>query len=204
MALAGPPRNSPSPAYSKGVIEELLVPGATIGEAIVRAKKRSQDRTLVEMYNLLGDPAVVLERPRDQARLALDGNRWNGGVLVDLAQPGFEGNVTVDWLAGTGASLSSSTYRANDARFRLLPPAKAAAVRVYAASPASGRDAVGSLSLKDAAADATPAKALVARLVHWWNGDHEPRARQPDTITIGEFEPGQKPAATGSAAAATQ
>ncbi|HEX5125063.1 MAG TPA: C25 family cysteine peptidase, partial [Rhodanobacteraceae bacterium] len=53
-------RNAPSPAYSRAVIDELLKPGATIGEAIVRAKKTSEDRTLVEMYNLLGDPAVVL------------------------------------------------------------------------------------------------------------------------------------------------
>lgn len=195
-------RNSPSPAYSKGVIEELLVPGATIGEAIVRAKKRSQDRTLVEMYNLLGDPAVVLERPRDEARLALDGDRWRRGVLVDLAQPGFEGNVTVDWLDDAGAKLSSSTYRANDARFRLLPPPKAAAVRVYAASPTSGRDAVGSLSLEDARADATPAKALLARLLHWWSNDYEPRTPQADTITIGEFEPQREGAANGASGAA--
>ena len=196
-------RNSPSPAYSKGVIEELLAPGATIGEAIVRAKKRSHDRTLVEMYNLLGDPAVVLERPRDEARLALDGDRWNRGVLVDLAQPGFKGNVTVDWLDEAGAKLSSATYRANDSRFRLAMPPKAAAVRVYAASPSTGRDAVGSLALDTTSARATPAKALLARLAHGWNNDYTPRQRHPDTITVGEFEPLPDAAAAGSSAAAS-
>ena len=60
-------RNSPSASYSKAVISNLLKPGATIGEALVRAKAQTNDRTLVEMYNLLGDPAVVLERPRDDA-----------------------------------------------------------------------------------------------------------------------------------------
>ena len=194
-------RNSPSPAYSKGVIEELLVPGATIGEAIVRAKKRSQDRTLVEMYNLLGDPAVVLERPRDEARLALGGDRWDRGVLVDLAQPGFEGHVTVDWLDDAGAKLSSMTYRVNDTRFRLAMPPKAAAVRVYAASPSTGRDAVGSLALVDASAGASPAKVLLARLAHWWNNDYTPRQHHPDTITIAEFEPLSEAAAGGSSAA---
>jgi hypothetical protein len=148
-------RNSPSPAYSKGVIEELLVPGATIGEAIVRAKKRSQDRTLVEMYNLLGDPAVVLERPRDEARLALGGDRWDRGVLVDLGQPGFEGQVTVDWLDDAGAKLSSATYRVSDARFRLATPPNAAAVRVYAASPSTGFSTIATTSHRPA----TPARS---------------------------------------------
>ncbi|HEY0232230.1 MAG TPA: C25 family cysteine peptidase, partial [Dokdonella sp.] len=69
-------RNSPSPDFSKGIIRELLKPGATIGESIVRAKKTTQDRTLVEMYNLLGDPAVVLERPHDAARVARADTRW--------------------------------------------------------------------------------------------------------------------------------
>jgi hypothetical protein len=155
------------------------------------------------MYNLLGDPAVELERPRDEARLALDGDRWRRGVLVDLGQPGFEGNVTVDWLDQAGAKLASATYRANDARFRLVPPANAAAVRVYAASPASGRDAVGSLSLDAADADSTPAKALLARLMHWWTDDYVPRARHPDTITIAEFEPLSEAAAGSGATSAS-
>ena len=51
-------------ASAKSLVKELLVPGATIGEGIVRSKKSIDDRTLVEMYNLLGDPAIVLERPR--------------------------------------------------------------------------------------------------------------------------------------------
>ena len=196
-------RNSPSPAYSKGVIEELLVPGATIGEAIVRAKKRSNDRTLVEMYNLLGDPAVVLERPRDEARLALDGDRWNRGVLVDLGQAAFAGKVTVDWLDGKGTRLSSTTFAANTPRFRLALPAEAESVRVYAAAPTTGRDAVGSLSLKAAAEASVP--SLIARFAHWWKDDPprpEARARHADTITIAEFEP--LPAgASGPGAAAT-
>ncbi|RYD16219.1 MAG: hypothetical protein EOP90_05355 [Lysobacteraceae bacterium] len=198
-------RNSPSPAYSKGVIEELLVPGATIGEAIVRAKKRSNDRILVEMYNLLGDPAVVLERPRDEARLALDGDRWNRGVLVDLGQAAFAGKVTVDWLGAKGMRLSSTTFEANTPRFRLALPAQAESVRVYAAAPANGRDAVGSLSIKDAPAGAGSPAPLSARLAAWWQGEPtrpEPRARHADTITIAEFDP--LPAgASGPGAAAT-
>jgi hypothetical protein len=75
-------RNSPSTEFSTHLVKELLKPGQTIGEGIVRAKQAINNRVLVEMYNLLGDPAVVLERPRDEARLALDAQRWDSGVLV--------------------------------------------------------------------------------------------------------------------------
>jgi len=185
-------RNSPSPAFSKGVIEELLKPGATIGEAIVRAKKRSNDRTLVEMYNLLGDPAVVLERPRDEARVARDGGRWNDGVLIDLGVPRFDGNVTVDWLDAKGARLVSSEYRSRDARFRLPVPAalhgQVGKVRVYAASPTTGRDMVGGVDF----APPAPARSLYARLAGWWREatrpPYKPPVRRPDTISILDFD----------------
>ncbi|HEV7490584.1 MAG TPA: C25 family cysteine peptidase, partial [Rhodanobacteraceae bacterium] len=161
-------RNAPSPAYSKAVISELLQPGATIGEAIVRAKKQSNDRTLVEMYNLLGDPAVVLERPRDSARLVRDGDRWNEGVNVDLAQPHFSGTLAADWLDAKGNKLSSETYVLNQSRFRLavpaLPTGKPAALRIYAASPASGRDSIGGIDF----IPPKPTRPLSERFAAWW------------------------------------
>ena len=190
-------RNSPSPSFSKSIISELLVPGATIGEAIVRAKQASNDRTLVEMYNLLGDPAVVLERPRDVARLARDGARWNPGVVVDLGAR-FEGNVTVDWVDKGGRALRTDTFRAQSPRFRLTAPADAGAVtgvRVYAASPTTGRDVVGALDLAKPAA--APAPSLAARLGAWWDDitrePYRPPVRQADTITIQDFEAGAEP-----------
>ncbi|MEO5626500.1 MAG: C25 family cysteine peptidase [Dokdonella sp.] len=186
-------RNSPSPAYSKAVVHELLEPGATIGEAIVRAKKSSKDRTLVEMYNLLGDPAVVLERPRDAARVALDGARWSPGVLVDLGVSRFEGNVNVDWLDAKGTKLASSDYHANDARFRLPVPSiaggKIAQVRVYAASLTTGRDAVGGIDFDKAL---TQAGARRPTLAQWWRElfASAPKASvvHPDTITVLGFD----------------
>lgn len=188
-------RNSPSPAFSRSLINELLTPGATIGEAIVRAKKTTKSRTLVEMYNLLGDPAVVLERPRDEARIARDGNRWNPGVLVDLAQPHFDGNVSVDWLDAKGGKLLSSNYRATEARFRLAVPTpladRIAAVRVYAASPTAGRDAVGGIDFPKAEPTAA-AKSLRAVLADWWKErtrpPYQPPVRHADTIAIIDFD----------------
>lgn len=204
-------RNSPSPAYSKAVIKELLTPGATIGEAIVRAKKTSKDRTLVEMYNLLGDPAVVLERPKDTARVARDDTRWNDGILVDLEQPRFDGNIVVDWLDAKGRKLSSGSYHGNDSRFRLpLPEAargKVAQVRVYAASPTTGRDSVGGVDF--VAATAKSAKPLRERIADWWREFTRPPYQPPvwhaDTISIHDFDdpdPARTAAARNAAKAA--
>ena len=184
-------RNAPSSAYSKAIISELLQPGATIGEAIVRAKKRSYDRTLVEMYNLLGDPAVVLERPRDDARIVRDFDRWNPGVNVDLGQAHFSGTVTADWLDAKGDKLSSATYALTEPRFRLGIPAtlqgKASGVRIYAASPATGRDAIGGIDFS------TPTTTpWSAKLAAWWKEFTRPPYRAParhaDTISQYDFD----------------
>ncbi|MGA9421378.1 MAG: C25 family cysteine peptidase, partial [Rhodanobacteraceae bacterium] len=161
-------RNAPSPIFSKTLVNELLKPGATIGEAIVRAKQSIENRTLVEMYNLLGDPAVALERPRDEARLVLDNDRWDPGVLVNLPDSRFAGSLTVNWLDAKGATLRSQHYRVATPRLRLdvpaLPDGRPAEMRIYAASPTSGRDAIGALDL------AEPEKpAWTTELATWWH-----------------------------------
>ncbi|MET0225669.1 MAG: C25 family cysteine peptidase, partial [Dokdonella sp.] len=199
-------RNSPSPDFSKSIIGELLKPGATIGESIVRAKKTTKDRTLVEMYNLLGDPAVVLERPQDSARVARAGTRWDDGVVVDLDQPNFDGNVVVDWLDAKGLRLSSATYRTSESRFRLAAPAaahgKLAQVRVYAASVASGRDAIGGFDVVEPTP--RPAKPMRVALAEWWRRltapPYRPPVRHADTIAILDFDA----AAAAQPAAKTQ
>jgi hypothetical protein len=185
-------RNAPSPDFSKAIINELLQPGATIGEAIVRAKKTTWDRTLVEMYNLLGDPAVVLERPRDTARLARDDDRWNPGVNVDLGTSRFRGNLAVDWLDAKGDPLASSTYAIDQSRFRLstpsLPSGKATGVRIYAASPGSGRDFIGGLDLTPP----KPGKPWRKVIAEWWENVTRPPYKPPvwhaDTIAQSGFD----------------
>lgn len=161
-------RNAPSTAFSKALVSELLTPGATIGEGIVRAKKGIQDRTLVEMYNLLGDPAVVLMRPRAPASIVLDHDRWNPGVLVALPGQAFSGRVEVDWFDADGGHLQKASYRVDEPRFRLPLPrvagAKpAASVRIYASDVASGHDASVGYDI---------AKARLARADTGWNWRH--------------------------------
>ena len=145
-------RNSPSTAFSKSLVDELLVPGATIGEAIVRSKKSLDDRTLVEMYNLLGDPAIVLERPRAGARLALDADPWSPAVLVSLPGTAFHGLVAMDWLDDDDSLLSTTVRRSDETVFRIdipkLPGGKVARfARLYANDERSGQDMSAGLSL---------------------------------------------------------
>ena len=201
-------RNAPSATYSRSVIDELLKPGATIGEAILRAKQGSQDRTLVEMYNLLGDPAVVLERPRDEARVVFDGDRWNPGFDVDLGTPRFAGNLVVDWIDAKGTRLASRSYAIGTPRFRLAMPALAngspAGVRIYAASPATGRDVTGGADV----VVPKPAPPLARRIAEWWRDfnrpPYQPRPRRPDTIAqFGFDEQNAETAATTGAPAAS-
>lgn len=195
-------RNSPSPAYSKALVQELLKPGATIGEAIVRAKKSSTDRTLVEMYNLLGDPAVVLERPRRVAKVAFDTTRWDPGVLIDLGQADFAGDITIDWLDAKGAKIAASVHHVNDARFRLPVPTAPgiAQVRIYVESPTTGRDAVGGIDFPKPAAPGKPWRTAIADWWHEWTRPlPPPLERHPDTITVIDFD-AHAPAASRGAA----
>jgi hypothetical protein len=192
-------RNAPSTQFSQDLVRELLEPGATIGEAIVRAKGELSSRTLASLYNLLGDPAVVLKRPRDDMRLARDTDRWASGVLVQLPEARFRGKVLVDWLDGAGAVLASRTYHVDAAQFRLDIPAsladRAAEVRLYATSPLTGRDAVGALDLFPPPAEPQP--SLRERLVAWWQDVNRPRAAPkpwtPDTIARGSFDDDDAP-----------
>ncbi len=92
-------RNSPSRSFSQDLLDELTEPGATVGEAIMRAKQRTASRTLVETYNLLGDPAVRLAIP--QARVGFEVVMGEGSVTVHGAVIDGEldsGSGVVEWV----------------------------------------------------------------------------------------------------------
>ena len=149
--------NSPNPQYSKILITELLKPDNPIGDAIVAAKAKVADRTFVEMYNLLGDPAIVLNRPRGRLRFMRGGDRWSPQVVVNVPEAGFAGGVDVDWVDKTGATLASRHYESRDEQFALAAPdPNATEVRVHAWNPRSGYSALGALPLAEPAPPAPP------------------------------------------------
>jgi hypothetical protein len=140
--------NSPDPQFSRVLIDELLKPNVPIGDAIVAAKTRVNNRTFVELYNLLGDPALVLARPRGNLQLERGTDRWQEQVIVKVPERNFGGDVDVDWVDDAGKTLSARHYEARDEQFTLAVPAgKPAAVRVYAANLRTGYTAIGNLQL---------------------------------------------------------
>lgn len=155
--LAASWTNSPSTEFSKNLLSELMVPGRPIGDSIVAAKRPLTDRTLVQMYNLLGDPALVLEQPQAKLQLVRSGDRWQDRISVRVPEADFGGVVTVDWLDAEGGTLQSRTYESRDQQFELAVPDAAASVRVYAGNLRTHRDAFGSLELR---APPPPTKAV--------------------------------------------
>ncbi|MEO8671242.1 MAG: C25 family cysteine peptidase [Tahibacter sp.] len=150
-------RNSPSPDYSKAIISELTKPGQSIGTAIVAGKARNNDATLVETYNLLGDPALILERPEGDLTLQRRSTPFGGTrVQVDLARPSFSGRIAADWVDEKGKILHTEQFSALGARFVLPNPPRgvlenATEVRAYAADARQGFDAIGRIVLREAA-----------------------------------------------------
>ena len=150
-------KNWPDPSYSRNLVNQLLKPGNRIGDAIVTAKASINDRDFVEMYNLLGDPALVLAQPQGKLQFARTADRWDPRVVVRIPASNFGGDVDVDWIDAQGNVFASTHYQARDTQFSLPLPEHATSVRVYAVDSRSGFTAFGGASVL--APPPTPAAA---------------------------------------------
>ena len=192
-------RNAPAPEYSKVLIEELLKPGQTIGDAIVAAKRKQADRVLIETYNLFGDPAIVLDRPRETIALVHEPERWRDQVAVRLPADDFDA-VTVSWLDAGGTALESRRYATSDRQFVLTAPSKdVAAVNIYAESANGEKYAIGNLNLRPppppppAPAKRAPRQLAAAKAVAnpaTTAAPAPPRSDLPDEIASRGFDDG--------------
>jgi hypothetical protein len=150
--------NSPNPAYSRDLIERLLQPGATVGDAIKASKNKIADPTFVQMYNLLGDPALVLARPQSHIDMAAASDRWDPRVVVRFPDADFGGIVDVDWVDASGQILNSRRYEARNAQFYLPLPDEAKTVLVYAVDTRHDTTAFGSFARPEPPAPPAPPK----------------------------------------------
>lgn len=179
-------KNWPDPSYSRNLIQQLLKSGNRIGDAIVTAKAGINDRDFVEMYNLLGDPALVLAQPQGKLEFARTADRWDPRVVVRIPASNFGGDVDVDWIDAKGKVLTSTHYQARDTQFSMSLPKDATAVRVYAADSRSGFTAFGAASvLAPPAPAAKPAPQRVAPRI-----PHKPNPK--DDLSQMDFEPSAK------------
>jgi Peptidase family C25 len=161
--LAASWRNVPTIDFSQLVLDEMIRPG-TLGEAIERAKAKATREEPVQMYNLLGDPALPLATPRLAVRLADAATANALAVDAEVPSPDFHGAARIDWLSEKGAVVKSEEVAVAGPRFALTfagTPEQRQAVRaleVYVWNAADGLDGVGGLTL---AADGTDQSAFL-------------------------------------------
>lgn len=173
--------NWPDPVNSRTLMDRLLTPGETIGDAILAVKRKATDPVFVQTYNLLGDPAVVLALPKKSLRMDVERGRWQTRVNVRIPASDFGGTIDVDWLGKSGERLSTSRYESRDTGFSLAPPANAVRVQVYASDTRNGLTAFGSADLTPPVAKPKPRPAPT----------FVPRVRTPpppDTIKRADFD----------------
>lgn len=172
-------RNSPTIPYSQAVIDELMEPGAHIGEAIMRAKHTltaPHQRTLVETYNLLGDPAVILNQPTLPVQLDVRANGRLPTIAVDAGQP-VNGHAFLEWTDAEGNAVASRRVEMRGRQLQVRTPpgaAQAEFVNAHIIDYASRNDGVSRLHMAGAngQADETQTVAEPAAPV-------EPRIREP-------------------------
>lgn len=150
--LAASWRNNPSVRFSQLLLAELTS-GGTLGEAVQRAKIEIRSPTMVEMYNLLGDPALELALPSDTLQLA-----FSGDLLTASWPQSLEGGqALVEWLDAQGQVVDEQQLPANGTKLELaLPTAPGIAwVRIYVWDQAKRYDALGAAPLPEPTARAT-------------------------------------------------
>ncbi|MDN5923626.1 MAG: C25 family cysteine peptidase [Xanthomonadales bacterium] len=142
-------RNTPDATFSNMLMEDLLQPGIRIGDAILHAKTETNNRDMIGMYNLLGDPALRLQRPQQSLRMQLVGTASAPRVRIAIPGAEFHGNLRVEWLDAKNQVLSTHDYQLDATHVTLpAPPAKASEVRVYAQDLHRDSDALGAISLQ--------------------------------------------------------
>ena len=145
-------RNSPNYTLSQRLVDELLR-APTVGEALESAKRASDNRDFVQQYNLLGDPALRLQRPRLAIELAARPDAaGRPGIRAEIGEA-ISGRAIIDWLDAAGEPLRSDEVPVSGLRFTATfdggeaQAAAIAAVRVYAWDGRTGLDAAGELRL---------------------------------------------------------
>jgi hypothetical protein len=143
-------RNSPSPAMGETLLKELTKPGATIGEAVMRAKREFRSDMLVQTYNLLGDPAVTVAAPEVELDLSLERTADGLELQVDMPVTVDDGQLVADWVGGDGSTLRTDTMAVRGDDFKLhVDPASFGGevaftgVRVYVWDESAQVDGIG-------------------------------------------------------------
>lgn len=106
--LAASWRVPASQSFSALLLGELLQPGQSMGEAILRAKQKEPSRALVESYNFFGDPALELRLPGEGLEQHV-GGQGPGGEEAGGQAPDVEVQTAKSGAANSQTSNHPAT-----------------------------------------------------------------------------------------------
>ncbi len=154
--LAASWRNSPTQNFSQVMLNELTRPG-TMGEAVMRAKQKSQSsRMMIETYNLLGDPAARLALPGHHINLTIKQRNDYIEIKGKVVDAAFSGQVVIDLQDTLGNLIQSRQAKLRRGKFKLRVPndpvEPVGEIRAYAWNPKRHIDAMGSIEVSPAMA----------------------------------------------------
>ena len=114
--LASSWRNAPNALFSRYVLESLYEnPKHSVGQAVLAGKRRYRGRIMVEMYNLLGDPALRLAIPA----LKMTSTNKDNEITVNIESKSFHGKAIVEIIDMDSNVLSSKEVVVPDTNFNI-------------------------------------------------------------------------------------
>ena len=120
----------------------------------MNAKRAVNNRTLVESYNLLGNPAMQLSRPPATLPVSARSDGEVYAVTASLNPDQFPGGqAMIDWLDSTGQKLKTERVDLNGSRLEFRYPlsvghSSPSLASVYVWSEVSETDAQGDIKLE--------------------------------------------------------
>ena len=146
--LAASWRNAPKQTFSRKIFENIYkTPHPSLGLAIMNAKRDYKGRIAVEMYNLLGDPALHLALPA--LSIESEVNHQTNTALMKIDNEKFNGKVKVEFVNKKFESISKQLFDISSAQFSIDLKGITGdchQARVYAWDVAQNIDAMSSFS----------------------------------------------------------
>jgi len=102
-------------AFTKATLEH-----ETIGEAVMQVKRGLRSRRTIELYNLLGDPALPLIRSQ-QIRMTVDSGN-PARVVVHSGGESLTGNGVLTWVDEYGAPIAETSFELKGERVDVPAP----------------------------------------------------------------------------------
>lgn len=146
--LAASWRNSPNQSFSNAVLENIYkMPRQSLGEAIMNAKRYYKGRVAVEMYNLLGDPALHLALPSLEMNAdVVYAENW---AKISIDADKFEGKAKVEFIDKSNEVINKQILEIDSTTFKVSfdkDNSECKEVRIYAWDNIQNIDAMSSFS----------------------------------------------------------